>query len=632
MKKFLLSLLLTGAFTTAPMSAAPPAYYSFSPHECTNSETSAVGSGKNAFMEAAIRIDPAVDPLVSNLKGHNILGVRCYLRADYKQKSKGFSCIKAYLGSLEDEVASKTTNFTAGWNEVYFDEPIEISDTPIYVGYRVFETQGEPYPIGTYRDAEVPGVFFINPGREGWVEEPTHGAFLIEAIVDCDDSVLGNHVVAAPFKQPLVVAPNADFECSLYVHNQSAVPVKSIVYSGFDEDGVLTGNSVLELQEPLEPYGAITVSGVMRTPSTEGSAVSLTTKVTEINGDKNVDCMASSIELYISSDVFWRVPLIEEFTGLRCTNCPFMFYYLDMALESFAYPHVYVAHHAGYIPDTFTKPCDESLLYLFGSAGSYNPAVMYDRRVMQGCYIPIMGAGNEASTVNYDTRLAEAMLHPALAKVLVDSEVTTDKATCRVHGKISKAALDFKDNLYLTAYLLEDNIPATGRYMQAGMDNIPDDAPADLQERFRHRGVIRHCFSLGDNGDLMTINDDGSFDISFNDITPGSDWKIENCEVVAFVHKVNTEDLSDNYVLNAGATRFNDYSQTSVESIADSDGIRISVTPTGRIVASDPMASLRIYTLSGAECNSSSELSKGIYVVSWQCPDNTSGVKKVVVR
>lgn len=632
MKKILLSLFLMGALSAPSMSAGNPAYYGFSPHECTDADISAVGSGNNAFMEAAIRIDPAIDPLVADLKGQSILGVRCYLRADYKQKSKGFSCIKAYIGSFEEEAESKTVNFTAGWNEVYFDTPIEIGNTPIYVGYRVFETQGEPYPLGAFRDAEVPGVCYINPGKEGWTEDSTHGVLLIEAIVDCDDSILNGHVIASPFGQPLVVAPDSDFKCDLYVHNQSASPVKSIVYSGFDAEGNLTGSNILDLSEPIDPYGSVTVSGIMRSPTTEGSAVKLSTKATEINGDSNVNCMASSIDLYVSSDVFWRVPLIEEFTGLKCSNCPFMFYYLDMALESFTYPHVYVAHHVGFLNDTFTKPCDESLQYLFGAGGTYNPAVMYDRRIMQGCNTPVMGAGTEATTEHYDTRLAEAMLYPALAEVLVDSEVTADKVSCRVYGKISKAAMDFKDNLYVTAYLLEDNIPATGKYLQSGMDNIPDDAPSDLPERFRHRGVIRHNFCIGDNGDLMSINEDGSFDITFDDIKPETDWKVENCEVVAFVHKVNADDLSDNYVLNAGATRFNDYAQNSVGSIADSDNIRISVTPSGHITASDPSAVLQIYTLSGAECNSSRELPKGIYIVSWHRLNNTSGVKKIIVR
>ena len=172
----------------------------------------AIGSGANAFMEAAIRIDPAIDPLVAKLQGRKILGVRCYLRADYKQKSKGFSCVKAYTDGLEGKAVSKTVNFLAGWNEVYFDEPIEIGQAPVYVGYQVFETQGEPYPLAAYKNARVPDVCYINPGRKGWVEDSSRGTLMIEAIVDGDDTLLDGHVLVSPFRQPLVVAPSSDFD------------------------------------------------------------------------------------------------------------------------------------------------------------------------------------------------------------------------------------------------------------------------------------------------------------------------------------------------------------------------------------------------------------------------------------
>lgn len=634
MKKHLISILLTGALWAPSMSGSSPGYYGFSPKECPEEDMTAIGSGSNAFMEAAIRIDPAIDPLVSKLQGSKILGVRCYLRADYKQKSKGFSCVKAYTEGLEGKAVSKTVNFLAGWNEVYFDEPIVIGQSPVYVGYQVFETQGEPYPLAAYKKARVPDVCYINPGRKGWVEDSSRGTLMIEAILESDDALFAGHVLVSPFGQPLVVSPSSDFDCSLYVHNQSASPVSSIVYSGFEADGTLTASHTLDLPQPLAPYGSVTVPGRLRAPATEGSEVALLTKATEIDGNKAGDCMASPISLYVSSDVFHRVPLVEEFTGLRCSSCPFMFYYLDMALEAYAKPHVYVAHHAGFQDDTFTKPCDKSLLYLFGPAGTYNPAVMYDRRIMQGRDVPVMGSENQADTGHYTTRIAEAMLHPALAKVLVDSEVSADKATCRVYGKISKAALDIKEDLYVTAYLLEDNIAAKGRLSQAGLDNIPEDAPSDLLERFRHRGVIRHCFCLGDNGDKLTIDDEGNFDISFNDIKPEGDWKLSDCEVVAFVHRADTGNLADNYVLNAGATRFNDYAQTGAVGISapETGDIRILVTPAGRIMASDPAAALDIYTLAGTRCNPASELPHGIYVVRWQRPGNSSGVCKVAVR
>ncbi len=633
MNRLLTSLTLMWALC-APAMGAGPGYYGFCPKDCAPEELTAIGSGANAFMEAAIRIDPATDPLAASLKGRGILGVRCYLRADYRQKSKGFSCVKAYTGALDGEAVSKTANFVAGWNEVYFDEPVEIGDVPVYVGYQVYETQGEPYPIAAYGDGHVRDVCYINPGRKGWSEESSRGALMIEAIIDGDDDVFSGHAIAAPFGEPLAVAPDSDFDCTLYIHNQGAAPVGSLTYSGYDAEGNLTGSGTVEFPQPLAPYGSAAVAARLRSPSAEGAAEDLYVKVTEIDGQDAKDSMGCRVALYVSSDVFYRVPLVEEFTGLRCTNCPFMFYYLDSALEAYELPHVYVSHHAGFVEDILTKPCDESLLYLFGDGGSYNPAVMYDRRVMEGRETPVVGAENQANTGHYESLMAEAMRQPALAKVLVDSEITPDMATCRVYGSISKAALSYRDDLYVTAYLLEDDIPATGIYSQAGLDNIPEDAPDDLLERFRHRGVIRHCFNAGDNGDRLLIDADGAFDVSFDGIRPGDDWKLADCEVVAFIHKVNADDLADNYVLNAGATRFNEYAQTGVVGVAEvkTGDLRVFATRDGHITASDPDAVLEIYSLSGSRCDRQSVLCPGIYVVGWRLPDNTSGVCKVGVR
>lgn len=630
MKKILLSIMFMAALGVPSMNA--DSYYGFAPKECSETEMTALGSGTNAFMEAAIRIDPALDPLIANLKGRKITGVRCYLRADYKQKNKGFSCVKIYKNGLDSRADSKTVNFLAGWNEVYFDEPVEIGETPLYVGYQVFETQGEPYPLAAYKNAKISESCYINPARNGWEDYGSRGVLMIEAIVDGDASGCDGYVIASPFDTPLVVAPDSDFECSLYVHNQGSTPISSISYSGYDAAGNVTGTSTAEFTEPLPGYGSAVVRARLHTPSEEGSSVPLAVRAVEIDGNPVKGSMMSNVNLYISADVFHRVPLIEEFTGLMCNNCPFMFYYLDMALEQFKWPHVYVAHHAGFTPDVLTKPCDNALLYLFGPSGTYNPAVMYDRRIMQGCAVPVIKAVSEPDTRQYDTRLSEAIMYPALAKVLVDSDVKTDEATCRVYGKISKAALDFKDDLYVTAYLLEDNI-STSVYPQLGLDPIPEGAPEDLLERFRHRGVIRHYFNTGDNGDKLTIDSYGNFEIEFPAVKMDSRWSAGNCEVVALVHKVNTDNLADNYVLNAGAARFNEYAETGVSvDVVEQDNIAIIVTPDGRILTSEQDVDLQVYSLTGCRYDADTALGSGVYVVRYQKSDGTVGVRKVMVK
>lgn len=105
---------------------------------------------------------------------------------------------------------------------------------------------------------------------------------------------------------------------------------------------------------------------------------------------------------------------------------------------------------------SLTMPCDEAMLYLFGGS-TFNPAAMYDRRVFGSDATPIMGA-NEPSTQPYLDRISESMRFPALAKVLVDETGGGGSIGCRIYGKISKAMLDRKDGLYISAYLVEDPV------------------------------------------------------------------------------------------------------------------------------------------------------------------------------
>lgn len=631
MNRLILSLLLAGGLSASSASASAPVYYGFAPTDCTVDNLNSLGTGNNSFIEAAIRVDAASDPLVADLKGKKVTGVRCFLRSDYKQKSKGFSCIKIYTDGLESTPVTKTVNFLAGWNEVLFDTPIEIGDKPLYVSYQVFETQGAPFPLASYKNAALPQeMCYIRAAKGKWEEYGHRGAIAMEAIVDADSSIADGHVIASPFDLPLAVVPGKEFNCSMYVHNQGATPIESIRYECLDGSGNAIGAATLEFAAPVGAYCSTVANVKLTAPDTEGSGIPLAVSTVEINGNQAKDCMKSSVRLYISADVFNRIPLVEEFTGITCTNCPFMFYYLDKALEEFGAPHVYVSHHAGYQNDKLTQPCDEALLYLFGPRSSFNPAAMYDRRVAIGDNSPIQGA-KEPSTEPYLARLNNIMEYPALAKVLVDSNIDENKATCTVHGKIGKAAMDFKDELYLTVYLIENDIPNI-KYPQLGLLPVPEGAPEDLLERFRHTGVIRHDFCGGSNGAPLAVNADGTYSVDFALDKIDSDWTLDNCEIVAFVHKVNTEDMTDNYVLNAGATRYNDFAESSVKSVVADSDLRIFVRGDGQICCSDPLARLDVYTLAGIRCDAATRLPAGLYIVRATDATGHSAAKRVLIR
>ncbi|MDE5796328.1 MAG: hypothetical protein K2H75_04400, partial [Muribaculaceae bacterium] len=117
------SLLLVACTFAISVQADAEAYFGFAPLDPAPENTTAQGGGKNGYAEAAITLDPVSNPVVGTLKGKKIIGVRCFVRADYPQKKKRTSSVNVRVGSLSSEPVKNYTDFFEGWNDVMLDEP-----------------------------------------------------------------------------------------------------------------------------------------------------------------------------------------------------------------------------------------------------------------------------------------------------------------------------------------------------------------------------------------------------------------------------------------------------------------------------------------------------------------------------
>lgn len=568
--KYFCTLILAAA-SLAASAQDDVIYYGYAPRNPSPDEIVSHGTGMNNFIEAGICLNPANDPVIARLKGSEVLGVRCFLRTDYKQKSKRWSGVWVREGSLENTAAFVYENLTEGWNEVRFATPVTIDDSPIYLGYQVFEQKGVPYPVVSYSQASVNDGFYINMKQEGFNELKGRGTLLIEAIIKpaVADFSAGAFVQASGY--PKAVAPGSTFDCVLYIRSQMDDTINSLEVTTTSDEGATVHKYEVTLDTPMSGFDGTVIPYALEAPLTEGESVPMQLAVTAINGKPCADGKLNSVNLYVSEDAFERVPVIEEFTGLSCVNCPFMAYYLDKALEKYGPDHIYVSHHAGFQDDKLTMSEDKALLYLFGGDNTYNPAVMYDRRVLSGNAVPVISA-KEAASEPYTQCLEEAMAYPAKANVMLDVTTEGNNVACRVHGKVAKAMLNVAQNIHLSVYLVEDGIKSEGDYRQNGVSaNVAEDAPGDMVERFRHNGLIRIAFT-GQLGDKIEVDEKGYFDVTFTkgyirpmgtavdsyqDAVLLSDWVKDNMRAVAIVHKANTDVLAieDNFVLNGGQTK-----------------------------------------------------------------------------
>lgn len=583
--------------------------YGYAPLNPEQTTLSAQGSGRNGYAEAAITLDPATNPAVAALKGVKITGVRCYMNHDYKQKNKRTSAINIRTGSLNSAPVKNYANFSTGWNDISLDSPVEIGDDAIFIGPMVYETSGNPYPFVSVPGPAFPGGYNISLNNSEWMELSERGNLLIQLVLDCDNAEMPRAAIAAVADMPLVVAPDSEFPCSLSIHNFSSEEINSVTITTVTDNGETILTRPFELPNPVAPFDTSVFSATLSTGYSESPATGYAVYVPEINGKTTCITPESRFTLHVTRDAFLRIPLIEEFTSQRCTNCPFMAYYLDIAMEETEYPHIYLSRHSGYLSDFFTIPEDDELTYLF-NGNTYNPAVMYDRTVFdEGAITPVISA-KESSSQPYTDAITKAATTPALAKILVDSSIADGKASCRVYGRIANDIPT--DGLYLCAYLIENGIRAEGIYYQKGLDDAPDDAPDDLIDRFRHNGIIRASFHQNLLGDQLEVDPSSlTFDVTLPEADIKDDWRIENCETVAFICRVDKENIKGNYVLNAGGTRWNEAAGTS-EIAAQDSAPTVMVTPDRRIVAPDS-SRLDVFTVSGIKVDSSSPLPPGIY-------------------
>jgi hypothetical protein len=581
--------------------------YSYAPLEVSSNEISALGSGvKSQFIQGLTLFDPATDPALSRMKGLKIKGVRCYLRADYKQAKQKRSAILASTGSPGNNVRTVYVDFTAGWNDVLFDEPLPIGDERIYLGMQVYETIGSTnpsYPLVVYTQATVPQSCLVNQGKTSWEEYTDRGTLLIAALVDDEAApLLQRTAYAQNTTHPQTVAPDADFTGGLYVHNFTAEPLRTLEISMQGEGAEQPTRRTIELAKPLPAYGSTVITTQLHTGTAEGTQVEWAATVTQFNGNEAQAGRPGTTRLYVTYDNFIRTPLVEEFTSQRCIACPQMSYFLEKAFEQYEGPYIYVSHHSGFAKDAFTSQADLDLTYVFGGyENEYNPAIMYNRAFFPGEDVLVHGI-QQMAPEPYLEALAIAADMPAMAEVNLEA---TEEGI-RVSGRVARDLITTP--LYLSCYLVEDGIK-TDDYPQLGMDD--DDAPADLKKVFRHNGVILHYFTSEALGDLLQVQSNGSYSVTFPAVQK-TGFGGTSRRYVAFVHKVNKNDLRDNQVLNAtqlaiGQTAIH---EVSLESETDN-------SPLG-----NPIGSQGIYDLTGRRLSPTRPLPHGLYLV---------GGRKVVV-
>ncbi len=235
--------------------------------------------------------------------------------------------------------------------------------------------------------------------------------------------------------------------------------------------------------------------------------------------EESTDCALADAALVAGQQ---RNVLIEEFTGVRCVNCPAGAEAIDNLLAIHGERLVAISIHAGFFsqpyPDGFDfRTEDGNLLLAFLGEPLGYPTAVVDRSLFAGEDDLQLGQSQWSGFVE------QSLNQPLLARLYVAPAF--DPATRELDVDVSifiESAIEAEE-VHLTVALVEDGV----------VDKQL--TPAGEQDDYVHKHVLRDIITSFD-GNLLTEELSPGLELckSYGAVLP-EEWAANNCKVVAFL-------------------------------------------------------------------------------------------------
>jgi hypothetical protein len=235
-----------------------------------------------------------------------------------------------------------------------------------------------------------------------------------------------------------------------------------------------------------------------------------------------------------------RIALLEEFTGVRCVNCP-RAHTTILNLQT-ANPGriVPVGIHTGLFANPYTGRSDfriaegPSLENLLGGAQGYPSGAI--NRTKFAAENQIVISDQKWSNYIGNELQGTPEVNLSLTKEL---DLANGKVRVQARAKLNQAQAEA---IHLTVYVVEDNIIDFQL------------TPTGVDSNYAHKHVLRQCITPynGVNLAAPSLAANRVFENNY-EITLNEAWNRANLSVVAFVHRIGT----DKRVLQAAAIKLN---------------------------------------------------------------------------
>ncbi len=572
-----------------------------------------IGTGKVAILSAYSKVE--------NIKGATLKFVDAVLAACYPDDNGAV----IVLDKDKRVVYMEKKRINMRLNHLELKEPYTFeTNDPYYIGYLITSTQKATNPLGFDKQESILegsyiGIHKTMPAKGAELDkemmntfEKGHefGTLMIFAGIE-NTSVLDNMGYLLELDGVFNATANQNVSAIARIRNIGMKQITSEEIIAKVDAGVQTINKELV----IEPGQTVNIPVEIAMPASGTGKVAIT--LTKINGMANVFAgieRAKKYEILSAGNPFPReTVLIEHFTTEKCKNCPAAEPTFASYIKAFTDAGLKVSiieHHTGFQTDAFTiKESEEISNYLgveFAPAAAINRLQLGDNK--ECAFFPRI-----SYTDNFRKMLKDSLEYGRIKKI---EQITENgKVSLKVTGELANG---FTENLYLTAVVTEDNLPAIS---QAG-----------AKRDFIHHDVAR-LFLSAVNGNKATINGN-KFEITFPEKEYKASWKQENMKIVVFGHRVldatTMKDYKQHLVLFAATQAWN---VTNGISEVTTDEMPTIMVKNGYMSIAGAFDSFKVYGMDGKLVATSvnQQLQPGIYTVKVNV-GNKKHTAKVVVK
>lgn len=370
--------------------------------------------------------------------------------------------------------------------------------------------------------------------------------------------------------------------------------------------------------------------------TSESGMLNLEVSVANINGTadaETTDNKALSNVFFYPEGVEKKI-LVEVFTGQTCGNCPTGHVNLANAMKGIEDEFIEVAHHAGYLPDQFTLEESYTLTWLYGTAGTFAPAAMFNRTIVPAISVnsPVFESTNSAYVKTAVQAFRQTQPYVGL-KLYNQFDETTRKGTLVVD--IETFVVPSESTHTLNVWLLQDGLVAM---QSSGGSN------------YVHNHVFRGSLNNNAWGQQILLNAGETERLTFEYEIPTAiastygDYKgtefaaiPKDMQIVAFVSDFSSTSPTSCNVYNAAKIDVLTDNLTSIETVGIDKGPLFTLYGTQMNIVGD-FQQVEFYSISGslvatlAKGENSLQLPRGIYVVRSLLPSGGISVQKLIVK